>query len=457
MAHAPVSQTAGKSLLDDSRWSGLQLLVVGLCFVVNMIDGMDVLVLSYIAPTLQQDWNVSADRIGVLFSAGILGMAFGGLALAPLADLWGRRLVIIASLCTSTLAMLLSGLASDMTHLMVLRVFVGIGIGTVLASMAALIAEYAPDRRRNFAVGLLYGGYPLGAIFTGFVAVQTIPAYGWQAVLTGAGVVSAVMIPVLIVLLPESMQFLIKRRPARALERLNRIMQRMGYPAFSSLPEPDEAPAKVGVAGLFAQGRTVSTLLLWAAMILGFAALWFVISWIPKLAILSGLDSADAIYAGAVFNMGAFVGTVALGLMTVRTDLRKTVLVFLVAAAAAMMLFGSVRMPVPLVMASAFLIGFLLQGGFNGIYPLAARLYPAEVRSTGIGWTMGIGRIGAVTGPLVGGVLIERQVPLPLIFLVFAIPAVVGGICAALVRLETAPRPTSAKPEVNASSAEPAE
>ena len=429
-------------VFDEDKWSPLQLLVVALCFIVNMIDGMDVLILSYIAPTLQQEWGVSADRVGVLFSAGLLGMAIGGLLIAPLADLFGRKLVIVASLVCSTIAMIASGFAADVSQLMVLRGLVGIGIGSVLASMAALISEFAPDRRRNFAVGLLYGGYPLGAIFTGFVAAKAIPAYGWHVVLTGAGLVSALMLPVLIFLLPESIQYLIKRRPAGALERLNGILARMGRPALGLLPSPQEERTKVGIAGLFADGRTFSTLLLWAAMILGFAALWFAISWIPKLAVMSGLNAADSIYAGTMFNVGAFVGTVALGIITASIDLRRMILVFLALAAVAMALFGALKLPVPLVMTLAFLIGFLLQGGFNGIYPLAARLYPAEVRSTGIGWTTGIGRIGAVAGPLVGGVLIERQVALWLIFLTFAIPSLLGGVCAALVRL---PPPSAAR------------
>jgi benzoate transport len=417
----------------EERWSGLQILVVGLCFIVNMIDGMDVLVLSYIAPTLQLDWGVSADRIGVLFSAGIVGMAIGGLALAPLADVFGRRLVVILALTTSTSGMLMSGLVTDIWQLMILRVIVGMGIGSVLASMAALVSEYAPDRHRNFAVGLLYAGYPLGAIATGLIAVHTIPAYGWKATLVGAGMVSALMLPLLYFFLPESMQYLIKRRPPRALERLNDIRQRIHRSSLTQLPAAVDSPTATGVRGLFTDGRARSTMLLWSSMILGFASLWFAISWIPKLATMSGLDASSAIYAGTSFNAGAFFGTVALGLITARLKLQPVIAVFLASAALAMIVFGNSTVGAPALIAMAFVIGFLLQGGFNGIYPLGTRLYPAEVRSTGIGWTMGVGRIGAVLGPLLGGVLISRDVPVSIIFLVFAVPAVVGGLCAALV------------------------
>jgi len=431
------SGTAGPAHLPEllDHWSTTQLIVVSLCFTVNMIDGMDVLLMSYIAPTLQEDWAIGADQLGVVFSISILGMAVGGIGLAQLADYFGRRRVILGSLATSTIAMLLSGLVTDIPQLMVLRFFVGLGIGTVLASMAALIAEYAPPKYRNFAVGLLYAGYPLGAIFTGFASAWAIPLFGWKATLAGAGGISALMLPLLWYLLPESMQFLVKRRPKNALERLNAIFARLDRPAVSVLPEPDEATTAVGVAGLFADGRAMSTVLLWLSMIFGYAALWFTISWIPKLATMAGLDATDAIYVGTIFNTGAFLGTVTLGLITARLKLQPTILTFLVGAAVVMVFYGVFRFSLPVTMLIAFVIGFLQMGGFNGIYPLATQLYPAEVRSTGVGWTMGVGRAGAVLGPLVGGMLIEANLPLSVIFLVFAVPTVVGAICAYLVKL----------------------
>jgi MFS family permease len=246
-ASSSLDTQAAEALEAGERWTFIQLLVVGLCFVVNMIDGMDVLILSYIAPTLQEDLGVGADRIGVLFSAGLVGMAVGGLLIAPLADVYGRRKLILASFATSTIAMILSGFVDGLTQLMVLRLFVGIGIGAVLASMAAIIAEYAPDRHRNFAVGLLYAGYPLGAIATGFAAAVAIPEYGWQAVLSGAGVIAAAMFPVLYFALPESMQFLVRQGGTDALQRLNSIRVRMGQSELQSLPLLPVAVSKRGV------------------------------------------------------------------------------------------------------------------------------------------------------------------------------------------------------------------
>lgn len=422
-------------------WSATQLLVVVLCVAVNMLDGMDVLIMSYVAPTLQAEWQLGSDQMGVIFSAGIAGMAIGGLLIAPLADLFGRRPLILMSLALSSISMILSGFVSTVPQMLALRLLVGIGIGTVLAGMAALIAEYAPDRDRNFALGMLYAGYPLGAIITGLVAVWAIPDHGWRVVLSGAGVISLAAWPWLWIMLPESMDFLHHRRPAGALERINTILGRLQLPPLEALPPiRSRDTSRTGIPGLFAGGRTVGTLLLWSATITGFMSLWFIISWIPKLALLSGLSARQSILAGTCFNVGALLGTILLGWIARHLRLQQVIPAFLLAAAVAMICFGSFRMSVPLVLFTAFAIGVFLQGGFNGIYPLAARLYPATVRSTGIGWATGIGRIGAVAGPALGGLLLERQLPLWLICAVYAVPAILGGICAAFVQTDRMPR-----------------
>ncbi len=165
---------------SDSLWTARQILVVAICFILNMLDGMDVLILSYIAPALSTDWQVTPERLGVVFSAGLAGMAAGGLLIAPMADRVGRSKLILASLVMMAGAMFGSAMAAKIGELIVSRFIVGIGIGTVLASMAALTAEYAPPRHRTFAVGFLQAGYPVGATITGFVVANLLPIYGWR-------------------------------------------------------------------------------------------------------------------------------------------------------------------------------------------------------------------------------------------------------------------------------------
>ena len=435
--HVIVTREAAERSTDG--WTGRQLLVLAICFILNMLDGMDVLILSYVAPALSADWQISPERLGVVFSAGLAGMAVGGMVIAPMADRFGRRRLILASLIMMAIAMFMAGIAGSVIELIVSRFVVGIGIGTVLASMAALTAEYAPPRYRNFAVGFLQAGYPVGATITGFIVADRVATHGWQAMLLGAAFLCAISIPLVWMLLPESIEFLISRQPKGALEKANGLLRATGQRPLDALPpRVSEAHQNPGVRSLFTQGRAFSTILLWMATIFGFMTLYFVISWIPKLAVEAGLPATEGIYAGAVYNIGAFVGVTAIGMAAMRFDLRHLILAYMLCAAVALVLFGSVSMPLFATLATAFLIGVFVQGGFNGCYPLAANLYPAEARGTGIGWAMGVGRIGAVVGPMLGGVLLAAKVSLPIIFATFAVPVVLAGLCASLIRLPKA-------------------
>lgn len=421
------------------NWTTRQILIVAICFVLNMLDGMDVLILSYIAPALSADWKISPGSLGAVFSAGLAGMAAGGLVIAPLADRFGRRKLILASLTMMAAAMFGSSIAGSIAELIASRFVVGIGIGTVLASMAALTAEYAPPKHRTFAVGFLQAGYPVGATLTGFVVASQLATHGWQTMLLGAAILCAAAIPIVWLVLPESIAFLLSRQPKGALVKANRLLAAIGQPQRDALPPLDVLEARhAGVRGLLTEGRAASTLLLWLAITFSFMTLYFVISWIPKLSVEAGLDASDAIYAGAIYNIGAFVGTSSIGLVAMRFDLRRLILIYMALAAAALVVFGSVAMPLAATLGTAFLIGVFVQGGFNGCYPLAASLYPPEARGTGIGWAMGVGRIGAVIGPMLGGFLLAADVSLPVIFGIFAVPVVLAGLCASLIRLPKA-------------------
>lgn len=383
------------------RWSARGIALVGLCFAINMTDGVDVTILSFIAPRLSADWALGPAAMGQLFSAGLIGMAAGGMAIAPLADRIGRRAVILAALILMSAGMVLSGLARGWADLFAVRLMVGAGIGTVLAAMAALAAEVAPARHRNLAVGLVQAGYPFAAVFTGLCVAALLPRFGWRLLLSGAGGLTLVLLPAALLLLPRA-------RPDSGMAA------RRG----ASLGE------------LFAADIRTRTLALWLAAFAGLMVLYFVVSWIPRLAIAAGLSETDGIYAGALYNLGAFVGTSLMSLAATRLPLRRLVPAMLTGAAVALLVFGSVHWPVPATLALAFAIGMLLQGGYNGIWPLAAGTYPARIRATGVGWAIGIGRGGAVIGPWLGGALMAAHVPPVWLFATFCVPLLTCAIAA---------------------------
>jgi MFS family permease len=394
----------GETGSAPQAWTRHAALVVILCFVLNMVDGMDVLVVSYVAPALQRAWNVSPAEFSIAFSTGLAGMAFGGLLIAPLADRLGRRRMVVVSLLLMTVAMVASSTAQSVFQLASYRFFVGIGIGTVLACIAAIAARVAPDKHRNFAVGVLQAGYPIGAMISGFVTAWALPHYGWHNVMLGTAILSALCIPLVLAILPARM------------------------------PGAAAVARKASIAEVVAGERRRDSILLWISTICGFMALYFITSWIAKLAIEAGLPETQAIIASAIYNFGAFSGTFGMSMAGTRYDIRKISFGLLAIAAAVFLIFGGVRMPLIGVLVTAYLMGVSLQGGFNALYPIAARVYPDEVRATGIGWAMGIGRIGAFTGPLIGGWALAAKLPLVAVFGIFCVPLLIAAFSVRRIR-----------------------
>lgn len=400
----PVTAPAGVGAASTA-WTRKGLGIVGLCFAINMADGVDVTILSFIAPRLQAEWAIGPDTMGTLFSAGLVGMAIGGMFIAPLADRLGRRAVILAALVLMSIGMFASSFAPSVPVLFAMRIVVGSGIGTVLAAMAALAAESAPADRRNMAVGIVQAGYPFAAVFTGLIVAQLLPVFGWQSMLLGAAMLTVVLFPAAWVVLPQD-------RPL----------------------DSGVARAEAGKVGqLFSVGLRGRTIALWSAVFFGLMVLYFIVSWIPKLSIAAGLSETNGIYAGALYNAGAFVGTMSMSVLALRVPLGRLVPTMLVLAGVAMVVFGSVTMPVWATLATAFAIGVLLQGGYNGVWPIAAGAYPERLRATGIGWAIGIGRGGAVIGPLLGGYLMAASAPLPLLFAAYCVPLALCALAAFLV------------------------
>ncbi|MCP3724005.1 MFS transporter [Paraburkholderia sp. CNPSo 3272] len=417
--------------LHTSRWTPLQILVVAICTVINALDGMDLLIMSYIAPAMAADWHVGFATLGVVFSAGLAGMLVGCVVVAPFADTLGRRPIVLLALVLMTIGAVGSGFANSIVVFSALRALTGIGLGTLLASVAALVSEYAPAGRRSLAVGIFQAGYPIGAVATGVVAIYTIPAFGWKATLIGAGAISAVLLPCIWVLLPESVAFLESRQPAGALALSNSLRRRMGWSELPVLPPRAMAGNLPKPRDLLAPELRQATIALWISTFLSFGVLYFVTSWIPKIAVVAGLTQANALWSGSIFNLGGVVGDLAIGWLAVRRSIGKLIALFFMVCAVLMMIFAQ-QLSLAFVLITAFGLGFTLQGGFSAFYSLSAQLYPARVRSSGIGWAVGIGRGGAIIGPMVGGALLAAKLPLWITFACFAVPLIVAGWFAVL-------------------------
>jgi len=254
-----------KKLIDEGPVTGLQITVFMVCFVLTMLDGFDVLAISFTAPSISEEWDIKAGTLGVVFSAGLVGMMLGAMFIAPLSDIFGRRLMILIALTVISIAMYFTGTVTSVWQLMVYRLIAGLGIGSMLASLTSMAAEYSPIRRRNLAITFVSTGYPVGATLGGIVAAWIIPEYGWRTVFYAGGILTAAMIPIVMLYLPESLYFLVEKQPRRALQRTNKILLKLKQAEFQEMPavNASKKQAKPTVMSLLIPDKRSSTLLLW--------------------------------------------------------------------------------------------------------------------------------------------------------------------------------------------------
>ena len=409
------------------------LTVIFICFLMNMLDGMDVMVISYTAPSIAKEWNIDPAKLGLVFSAGLLGMAIGAMFLASKADIIGRKTMILLSAGIMGICVWSTVFAKSIEILLLIRFISGIGIGSMLASTATLASEYSQAKTKDFWVSFVMSGYPIGAVLSGMAAAKIIPVHGWRAMFQLAGIVTLFTLPVIYFFLTESLEFLLKSRPKNALHRANAILQKMQLAPLAELPVIESNIKKAAVTELFTENRKKNTLWLWLSIFMAFATLYFLTMWIPKLAANTGLSTELAIYAGTIFNLGAFFGIVSQGYLSAKFGLKRIICFFLISTAVLMIVFGFFKGSV-LILILFGLIGFGIQGGFVGMYSVAAKLYPTQIRTTGVGWAVGLGRVGAVVGPIVGGLLIGIGFTMAVNFMLFAIPTIIAGIAILFIK-----------------------
>ena len=423
-----------KAIVDERPMQPFQWLAIGICIVLNMIDGFDVLVMAFTAASVSAEWGLNGAQVGLLLSAGLFGMAAGSLFIAPWADRFGRRPLILLCLAVSGAGMLLSALSQTPLQLALLRGFTGLGIGGILASSNVIASEYANQRWRGLAVSLQSTGYALGATFGGLLSVWLLTHYGWRSVFIFGGVVTLAVIPLVLLWLPESLDFLLARRPANALAKVNRLAVRLGQPAFTTLPANAQALKAGGsrLGQLLSVESRRTTLLLWLLFFLVMFGFYFVMSWTPKLLVSAGLSAQQGISGGVLLSVGGIFGAALIGGLASRWRLTRVLSLFMLSTAGLLVLFAGNASSVTAALALGLLIGLFANGCVAGLYALSPMVYDASVRATGVGWGIGIGRIGAILSPTVAGLLLDSGwQPLHL----YGVFAVVFVIAAAVLLL----------------------
>ncbi len=435
-ANATSSESIVAEVIDNGEVSAQQLLVVLLCLFFNMLDGFDITAMAVVAGAVSAELQLTPDRLGWIFSFALAGMIAGAMFLAPVSDIIGRRKLIIISICLVGASIILTANANSLLEFILLRFISGMGAGAMLACQATLAAEYSPDKYRAASVAVVTSGYPMGAMMTSVVAGFIMPDYGWRGMFWFGGVFTLAMGLVAWALIPESLKYLFQRRPENALQRVNQILRKLKKPTLTALPEmPLEEQGRDSnfievMLKLLAPQHRRKTITLWAAFFLCISTLYFLMSWIPKLMEDSGYPSSVGHDAFFNFNLGGVIGIYIMGWMSTRWKLSNLIFVLSFGSAIGMVIFAYAPNNLPLLMALILVIGILQQGGFTGFYAAASKVYPTEIRSTGIGWAIGLGRLGAVAGPAIAGYLIAAGFDMSANFIFFAIPMAVGGLIA---------------------------
>ena len=423
-------------VIDKGKVSRQQLLVVGLCLVFNMLDGFDITAMAVVAGDVSRDMALSPDKLGWIFSFALAGMMVGAMLLAPISDIVGRRKIIVISIVVVGVSILLTANATTLTEFIALRFISGAGAGVMLACQATLAAEYSPEKYKSLSVTLVTSGYPLGAMFTSVAAGLILPDYGWRGMFWFGGAATLLMGIVAWLLIPESLKYLLERRPPDALQRVNKILAKLKKDTLEALPDvakrqQEQSTGLVQVMSqLLAKEHRKVTLTLWTAFFLAFSALYFLMSWIPKLIEDSGFSAAAGREAFFLFNLGGVIGVYILGALSTRLKLTNIVFTLMFSASVVMIIFAAAPRNIGLLLTLIFVIGLLQQGGFTGMYAAAAKAYPTSMRSTGIGWSIGLGRLGAVAGPALAGYLIAGGLDMSANFYIFAVPLAASALIA---------------------------
>jgi AAHS family 4-hydroxybenzoate transporter-like MFS transporter len=435
MSHAPATRPPTaidpRQFIDQQPFGPYQFLVAALCAVVVFVDGFDAQAMGYVGPALSAQLRISRAVLGTVISSGLVGMMIGALVFGPLADRIGRKPVLVLSALTFGIGSIMTATASSIESLSIIRALTGLGMGGAMPNAIALTSEYMPHRVRPTGVTVMFCGFSLGAAVGGLIAASLIPRFGWQSVFVVGGITPIVVALIGMAWLPESIRFLLLKggREEHARRLLARIAPQADVPPVLR-PAADEEVKGVLVAQLFEPRRRAVTLLIWVVYFMTLLNVYFMNSWLPTIITDSGIPLATANRITSVFQIGGIAGALLLGAVVARQRSFGVLAVSFVWAAGAIVATGVAGASIPLLVVTVFCSGIGVIGGQTIAHALTSEFYPTGIRSTGVGWALGVGRVGSIVGPTVGGFLLDTGGGARHVFWAAAIPATIAAVAA---------------------------
>jgi len=429
MSQAVVSAT--ETALENQRIGPLQIRVAALCTLIQICDGYDINSIAWAVPALKDIWHLPPPAFTTAFLWSSIGIMVGALSAGPIGDRVGRKPLLLASLTIFGLASLLSAFAGSLGMLTILRFFTGLGIGGAFPGAATLTGDYAPHRRRALMIMASFTGAPLGGFVGGMIVAALLPHFGWPMIFVLGGVFPLLLVPVLAIWLPESPRFL--ARKANLSPRQAALLQRLDIALERGEAHPIDIAEGNPVRLLFSEGYALQTVLLWVIFFCSLMNLFLFGYWMPTVFNLIGMSPADAVFASSLRDLGAIFAVLYLGVLIDRVGPERSLAWHYAAGALFIAAIALIALPYVLLLAVTFLCGMTIIGSQTGANATCGKLYPARMRTTGLGWALGIGRLGGIAAPVLGGWLLSLGLAPTHIFLSACLFALVAATATGLL------------------------
>ncbi|ENW19768.1 benzoate MFS transporter BenK [Acinetobacter haemolyticus CIP 64.3 = MTCC 9819] len=419
------------AVIDEAKFTPFHWSILLWCLLIIIFDGYDLVIYGVVLPLLMQEWSLTSVQAGMLASTALCGMMFGAMLFGALADKIGRKNVILICVTFFSGFTFLGAFASNPFEFGILRFLAGLGIGGVMPNLVALTSEYAPKRIRSTLVGTMFSGYAIGGILSALIGSYLVESQGWQIMFLIAGI-PLLLLPVMWKFLPESLTFLVKTgKTEQAQSIVQKISPQQAISSNTRLTLNEEnIPTGSSVKGLFQQGRAFNTLMFWVLFFMCLLMVYALSSWLPKLMLAAGYSLGKSILFLFALNFGAMIGSIGGGILSDKFHLKPVIMGMLMAGVVALIGLGF-NSPAYVLYGLVTVAGAATIGTSILLYSYVAQYYPLSVRSTGIGCASGVGRIGAIVGPILTGMLLTLNLPHTMNFVMISIPAIVA-ICAIL-------------------------